>query len=134
VTSRRAFLIVCSALLSPWAARAQPARKLYRIGWLTAGARPSAASDELDVFRQGMKDLGYAEGRDIAFEFRYAEGKEERLSALAEELVRLRVDAIVTVAAPVTRAAKAATATIPIVMVQSGDPIAAGLVASYASR
>jgi len=132
VTSRRAFLIVCGAFLSPWAALAQPTRKLYRIGWLTAGARPSGSSAELDAFRQGLKDLGYTEGRDIAFEFRYAEGKEERLSALAEELVRLRVDAIVTVASPVTRAAKGVTGTIPIIMVQSGDPIAAGLVASYA--
>jgi putative ABC transport system substrate-binding protein len=127
------FLLAAGTLLAArFVTAAQKAGKVYRIGWLTAGARPSESSAEFGAFRNGLKELRYVEGRDIAFEFRYAEGKEERLSALAEELVKLGVDVIVTVAAPVTRAAKAATGTIPIVMVQSGDPIAAGLVASYA--
>jgi putative ABC transport system substrate-binding protein len=85
-----------------------------------------------DAFRQGLRELGYVEGRNIVIETRSAEGKSERLPGLAAELVRLTVDVIVAASPPATEAAKQATSTIPIVFALSGDPVAAGLVASLA--
>ncbi len=86
----------------------------------------------MDALRAGLRDAGYVEGKNIVIEFRWAEGKYDRLPELAAELVRLKVDVIVTHATVGTRAAKQATTTIPIVMAASGDPVAAGLVASLA--
>ena len=111
----------------------QPAKKIPRIGFLT----PISASDpqsalRLDAFRQGLRDLGYVEGKDINIEYRYAEGRPERLPALAEELVRLKVDIFVVANDATARAAKKSTATIPIVMAQSGNPIGSGVIASLA--
>ena len=93
---------------------------------------PSATPARIETFRQGLRELGYVEGKNIVIEWRYAEGKLDRLPALAAELVRLKVDIIVTAGAPATRAAKEATATIPIVMMQDGDPVGSGFVASLA--
>ena len=114
----------------------EPAGKLPRIGFLSRELHPSdsraAESRRLEFFRQGLRELGYIEGKNLIIEYRYAEGRPERLPALAEELVRLKVDIIVTDTAAPARAAKKVTSTIPIVMVNAGSPIQAGLVASLA--
>jgi putative tryptophan/tyrosine transport system substrate-binding protein len=105
--------------------------KIPRIGFLIA-ASPSSVSARLEAFRQGLRELGYVEGKNIVIEWRYAEGKLDRLPALAAELVRLKIDIILTGAPATTRAAKEATVTIPIVMAQDTDPVANGFVASLA--
>ena len=110
---------------------AQQPKKVPRIGYLNATA-PSNISARIEPFRQGLRELGYVEGKNIIIEYRFAEGKFDRLPALAAELVRLKVDVIVTGAATSTRAAKEATATIPIVMAQDSDPVANGFVSSLA--
>ena len=132
---RRAFLQGLSAALlaTPAPAIAQPAARLRRVGFLS----PAASSDArmlglLDVFRQGLVELGYVEGRTFAIEPRWAEEHYERLPQMATELVALKVDVILAVAVPAVRAAKAATQTIPIVMAAVVDPVATGLVSSLA--
>jgi putative ABC transport system substrate-binding protein len=100
------------------------------LGVLTLGSPEPAAPYE--AFRQALHELGYAEGRDLALEWRFADGASERLPGLADELVRLAVDVIFAVSTPASLAAKAATATIPIVMTRVGDPVRSGLVASLA--
>jgi putative ABC transport system substrate-binding protein len=128
-------LTVASAGLlfaAPLAADAQPAGKpVPRIGYLD-GASLSANSVRVDAFRQGLRELGYIEGQNIAIEWRSAEGEVDRLPRLAAELVRLKVDVIVTGGAGATRPAKEATATIPIVMAQDTDPVESGFVTSLA--
>jgi putative ABC transport system substrate-binding protein len=111
-------------------AQAQQPAKLPRIGFLGSSAASSSA--RIDGFRQGLRELGYVEGKNIAIEYRYEEEKLDRQNALAAELVRLKVDIIVTAGAGATRAAKAATSTIPIVMSQDPDPVGNGFVASLA--
>src|SRR5712691_3820776 len=118
-----------SLLAAPLAAEAQPAGKIPRVGVLVLGLPDRG----LDPFRQGLQDLGYVEGKNIAIAYRFAEGKAERLPELAAELVGLKVDMIVAYAFLAARAAKQATQTIPIVMVDVGrDPVEAGLVESLA--
>jgi putative ABC transport system substrate-binding protein len=112
-------------------AEAQQPTKVPRIGYLYAGD-PSTQSARIEAFRQGLRDLGYVEGKNIVIERRYAEGKYDRLPALVAELVRLKVDIIVTGGPISTRRAKEATVTIPIVMTQDSDPVANGFVASLA--
>jgi putative ABC transport system substrate-binding protein len=112
-------------------AAAQQAKKVPRIGFLSS-VSPSTISARVDAFHQGLRELGYVEGKNMLIEYRYAEGKVDRLSALAAELVRLNVDVIVASAPPPTRAAKHATATIPIVMAFDDDPVGSGFVASLA--
>ena len=104
---------------------------MHRIGFLGSTSAAGLAS-RLEAFRVGLRDLGYIEGKNLVIEFRWAEGKYDRLPELAAELVRLNVDLIVTAATPGVRAAKQATTTIPIVMASVGDPVASGLVASLA--
>ena len=132
---RRQFLIAAGALLAtPLRGFAQqPAATMPRIGFLGVAA-PAAWRPRLDAFRAGLRDLGYVEGKNIAIEFRFAEGRYDRLPALAAELVRLRVDVIVTHSVPGALAAKEATATIPIpvVMTNVGDAVERGIVASLA--
>ena len=108
----------------------QPTGKRPRIGFLWASSGPSP--DARAGIHQGLRKLGYIEGQNITIEYRYAEGKFERLPVLAAELVRLKVDVIVTGGSTATRAAKEATSTIPIVMTQDNDPVASGFVASLA--
>jgi putative ABC transport system substrate-binding protein len=121
--------LVLGLLAAPLAARAQqPPAKTARIGLLFFV--PTPPLDE--AFRQGLRELGYIEGQNIAIEYRSAEGKSERLPGLAAELVRLKVDVIVAASPPATEAAKRATSTIPIVFTVSGDPVAEGLVTSLA--
>jgi putative ABC transport system substrate-binding protein len=110
---------------------AQQPAKIPRIGYLT-NASLSALEARTEAFRQGLRELGYVEGKNILIEWRSPEGKVDRLAALAAELVRLKVDVIVTTGASVTRAAKEATVTIPVVMAQDNDPVANGFVTSLA--
>jgi putative ABC transport system substrate-binding protein len=132
---RRQFVIAAGALLAaPLRGFAQqPAATMPRIGFLGV-ATPAAWGPRLDAFRAGLRDLGYVEGKNIAIEFRFAEGQYDRLPALAAELVRLKVDVIVTHSVPGALAAKEATATIPIpvVMTNVGDAVERGIVASLA--
>jgi putative tryptophan/tyrosine transport system substrate-binding protein len=125
-------LTLCAILLALCAsASAQQPTKIPRIAYLTA-ASLSAISERTDTFRQGLRDLGYVEGKNIVIEWRSTDGKLDRLPALAAELVRLKVDVIVTAGSAVTRPAKQATSTIPIVMAQDTDPVGNGFVASLA--
>ena len=119
-------LAICEAR-----AEAQQPTKLPRIGYL-ANASLSAASARTKAFRQGLRELGYVEGKNIVIEWRSAEGKRDRQRALAAELVRLKVDVIVARGSGDIRAAREATATIPIVMIQGGDAVGSGFVASLA--
>ena len=112
----------------PLAARPQEARKIPRIGYLAAATRLSLRRS----FLQGLRELGYVDGKNILIEYRLAGGKFNRLPALAAELVRLNVDVLVTVVTQASLAAKAATKTIPVVMLGVSDPVASGLVASLA--
>jgi putative tryptophan/tyrosine transport system substrate-binding protein len=112
-------------------AEAQHAAKIPRIGYLSA-ASASEVAFRIEPFRQGLRELGYVEGKNIVIEYRYGEGKFDRLPELAAELVRLKVDIIVTAGPSATRPAKNATDTIPIVMTQDSDPIANGFIASLA--
>jgi putative ABC transport system substrate-binding protein len=118
-------------LLAPPAADAQQPTKVPRIGVLLFSS-PSAISARFEGFRQGLRELGYIEGNNFVIEWRFAEGKRERLPQLAAELVRLKVDIILTGGPTSTRAAKEATATIPIVMGFDTDPVGSGFVASLA--
>ena len=111
-------------------AKAQQSTKIPRLGLLMA-LSPEESVD-IKAFRQGLSALGYVEGKNVAFEYRYAEGKMDRLPALAAELVTLKVDVIVALTPPAARAAKNATKTIPIVMRSTDDPVASGLVDSLA--
>ena len=132
---RRQFLAAAGALLAaPLHVFAQQAvATMPRIGFLGVST-PAAWAPRIDAFRAGLRDLGYVEGKNILIEFRFAEGKYDRLPELAAELVRLKVDVIVTHSAPGALAAKQATGTnpIPVVMTNIGDPVALGLVASLA--
>jgi putative ABC transport system substrate-binding protein len=112
-------------------AEAQQPKKVPRIGYLGA-VSPSAVSARTEAFRQGLRELGYVEGKNIVIEWRSSEGKQDRLPSLVAELVRLKVDVIITAGPQSTRAAKEATVTIPIVMAQANDPLGNGFVASLA--
>lgn len=131
-------IVLCTLLLAlSNPAQAQQPKSIPRLGYLSRDLRPSdsraAAPRNLEAFRAGLRQLGYVEGKNIIIEYRFAEGRFERLPALAEELVRLKVEIIVTDTAGSARAAKKATSTIPIVMASSGsDPVQSGLVASLA--
>ena len=126
-------LLTLSAMLFAvsFPTEAQQPKKVYRIGYLQTSSREQLLH-LTKALKEGMQDLGYVEGRDITFEHRFADGKPERLPALAAELVRLNEDVIVTATNPTTVAAKLATSTIPIVMANGNDPVGAGLVASLA--
>jgi len=128
--------LVCFALYATlfalcFPAQAQQPKKVPRIGFL-ASRSPSSSSSVTEAFRQGLRELGYVEGQSIHIEYRYAEGKPDRFLDLASELVRLKVDAIVTSSTPGVLAAKEASSTIPIVFGSINDPVATGLVASLA--
>jgi putative ABC transport system substrate-binding protein len=128
--TRRALGILLLALvaLSPTLSKGEQATKVFHIGFL----RPDAPDFLLDAFREGLRDLGYIEGKNIVIEPRWASGHYDEVPALADELVRMNVDIIVTSATPGAMAAKRATNTIPIVIASSADPVASGIVASLA--
>jgi putative tryptophan/tyrosine transport system substrate-binding protein len=131
--NRRMLLIAfgVGALAAPLGPLAQQPLKPNRVAWLSNGSL-SGNQEFIDDLKTALRDLGYREGKNIVFDFRYAEGKPERLPGLATEIVALKPDVVVTGATPGTRAAKEATATIPIVMIGVSDPIGAGFVASLA--
>jgi putative tryptophan/tyrosine transport system substrate-binding protein len=123
---------LCAMLFAlSYSASAQQSKKVPRIGYLT-GASLSAIEARKDGFRQGLREFGYEDGRNIVIDWRSSEGKSDRNSALAADLVRLKVDVIVTGGSGDTRAARKATATVPIVMAGDGDPVGNGFVASLA--
>jgi putative ABC transport system substrate-binding protein len=124
-------LVAAMLLTVAVAVEAQQPTKIPRIGYLGFGS-PSTIPTRIEAFRQGLRELGYVEGKNIFIEWRSAEGNADRLPSLAAELVRLKVDIIVTNGPYSTRAAKAATVTIPIVMAAVGDPVDDGIVASLA--
>jgi putative ABC transport system substrate-binding protein len=124
-------LLAILILASVHLAGAQQAKKVARIGTLSAGT-PSAQAPYTEAFRQGLRDLGYIEGQNIAIEHRYAQQKLDRFPALTAELLSLKVDVIVTGGAAGTRSARQATSTIPIVMAQDPDPVGSGFVSSLA--
>jgi ABC-type uncharacterized transport system substrate-binding protein len=127
--NRRAFVTGLGAVITaPRAAEAEQAGKVYRIGLLS----PTSQGLGIEGFREGLRGLGYVEGRNVVLEHRSAEGRFDRLPELAAELVGLRVDVIVAVVTQASLAAKNATKTIPIVMLAVGDPVGAGLVTSLA--
>jgi len=130
-TSLASILFAGALLAVAIMVEAQQPTKVPRIGFLTATSS-STISDRSEAFRQGLRELGYMEGKSIIIEWRYAEGKLDRLPALAAELVRLKVDVIVTGGVGGTRVANEATNTIPIVMAQDPDPVANGFVVSLA--
>ena len=113
-------------------AEAQQPKEVPRIGYLTADSRSTREDVRAEAFRQGLREFGYVEGKNIIIEWRSAEGKLDRLHAFATELVRLKVDVIVTGGPTATRPVKEATTTIPIVMTQDSDPVGNGFVASLA--
>jgi putative tryptophan/tyrosine transport system substrate-binding protein len=128
---RREFItLLGGAAAWPLAAGAQQPAKVYRIGFLWDS--PDAFLDALEAFRQGLRELGYVEGRTVAIEYRWAEGKPERMRELAEELVRLKVDVIMAPSSIYTEAAKRATSTIPIIFMSHADPLGSSHVASLA--
>jgi putative ABC transport system substrate-binding protein len=131
---RRTFIsgVTLGFLTAPLAAEAQQAGKVARIGYLVTGSLEALEPTRVDALRQGLREHGYVEGQNILIEYRAADGRVERLAALAAELARLKVDVIVAVATPGGRAARQATTTIPIVVVAMGDPVGDGLVASLA--
>ena len=130
---RREFITLLGGVASwPLAARAEQVGKMPRIGYLSPGSASPGPLAYHDEFQRGLHELGYVEGRNIVIEYRFAEGKFDRLDQLAAELARLNVDIIVSVVTQASLAAKNATSTIPIVIVSVGDPVGAGLVASLA--
>ena len=131
--NRRKLLIAlgAGALGAPFASFAQQQVKVRRIGFLGAISASGYAS-QMEGFRSGLRDFGYVEGKNLVVEYRWAEGQYERLPELVAELIRSKVEVIVTHGTPGTRAAKQATTTIPIVMATVADPVATGIVVSFA--
>ena len=131
--NRRAFVTgLGAALVAPQTAAAQPAGKVARIGFLEQGASPSSADSVREAFRRQLRELGYIEGQNVVFEYRFAEGRAERLPDFAADLIRLKMDVIVGGGTLGPLAAKRATSTIPIVMAAAGDPLGTGLVMNLA--
>ena len=126
-----AVVLAVSLILAPLAAGAQPPGKVYRVGVLETTSMALNAAN-LEAFRQGLRELGYVEGHNFKIEYRSADGRRERFPELATELVRLKVDVILTRGTPAVIAAKNATGTIPVVMAANGDPLLSGVVAGLA--
>jgi putative tryptophan/tyrosine transport system substrate-binding protein len=135
MNTRRKLIIAfgASALTAPFASFAQQQGKIWRVGFLSQRARPdSLDSGAISELRRGMRELGYVEGKNLNIEWRFADGKAERLPGLAAELAQMKVGIIVAVGSLATSAAQRATTTIPIVMVSVSDPVGIGLVKSLA--
>ena len=128
---RRTFIMLFGSAAATWplASRAQP--KIPRIGFM-GNSTAALEANLVDAFREGLRELGYEEGRNIAIEYRWADGKYDHFPVLVAELIAAKVDAIVTAGTPAALAVKSATTTVPLVMVAVGDPIGTGLVPSSA--
>jgi putative ABC transport system substrate-binding protein len=127
--TRLGLLVTAYLVVASLGADAQPARKVPRVGYLTLGA-PGSNPQLAEAFRQGLRDLGWLEGQNIVLEYRFGEGRDDRLPALAAELVRQNPDAIVATSTLSAVALSKATKAIPVVMIGTGDPVSLGLVAS----
>ena len=125
------YCLLATVLLGTFSANAQPVKKLPLVGFIVPGTHSTYAA-RIEAFQQSLRNLGYVEGKNINIEYRYAEGKFDRVPDLAAEMVRLKVDVIVTGDTPAIQAVKKVTSTIPIVMGNVADAVAAGLVASLA--
>ena len=132
--TRQLFCLALCALLFAFCfpLQAQEAKKVPRVGYVRVVGGPSPPGPNVEAFRQGLQNLGYVEGKNILIDFRYAEGKPDRVPSLVADLVQAKVDVFISGDAPAIRAAKLATTTIPIVMVINQDPVATGLVDSLA--
>src|SRR5215468_7290613 len=132
--SKKVFLGVAIFSLIAWLcpAEAQQSKKVARLGYVSASGGPASPDARFEVFRQGLRDLGYIEGKNILLEVRYAEGKQDRFPSLVADLVELKVDVLLLTTLPGIRAAKQATKTIPIVIITAQDPVATGIVDSLA--
>jgi len=132
MSARRILVVILTLgiLATPVPTEAQQSAKVPRIGWLSIASRTPAVSHLIEAFWQGLRELGYVEGQNIAIEYRFAEGRPERLPEFAAQLVALKVDIIVTPNPAGTQAAREATRTIPIVILGVADPVGSGLVAS----
>ena len=132
ITRREVLLAIATTLLAmPLPGETQNARKIYRVGYL-GNSSASLEPDLVEAFRQGMRELGYIEGKNLVIEFRWAEGRYDRFASLVTDLIHLPVDVIVTAGTPGTLAAKNATKTIPLVIAVSGDAVGSGLIESLA--
>jgi ABC-type uncharacterized transport system substrate-binding protein len=129
--ARLAIAILLLLLAVPLAAGAQQTGKVYRVGCILAAA-PNEVGHLIKALDEGLRELGYVEGRNVVFERRFAEGRHERLPALAAELIQLKVDVLVTGSNPMIAAVKQVTATVPVVMAVSRDPVGAGFITSLA--
>jgi putative tryptophan/tyrosine transport system substrate-binding protein len=131
--SKRIFCFALSAMIFAlcFSVEAQQQAKVAKIGWLASGSAATLGPGA-ELFRREFRALGYVEGKNVTFEYRYADNKPDRFPALANELVRLKVDVFITPGTPATLAAKNATKTIPIIFYGAGDPVGAGLVDSLA--
>jgi putative tryptophan/tyrosine transport system substrate-binding protein len=125
-------MLALGLLYIPLTTQGQPPTHVYRIGRLSPGSPLPEPNPSLEAFRQGLRELGYVEGQNLVIEYRYAEGRDDRLADLAAELVRLKVDVLVVSGGIAVRAAQHATRTIPIVMMGIPDPVAQGFVTSLA--
>ena len=134
VRRKSTFFVVLYAMLFALSlpVEAQQPKRVPRIGYVRVVGIPSTSGPNVEAFRRGLRDLGYVEGENIVIEFRYAEGKADRIPSLVAELVQLKVDVLVSGDDPTIRVAKQATKTIPIVMLINQDPVATGLVDSLA--
>jgi ABC-type uncharacterized transport system substrate-binding protein len=133
-TLGRIVTLALGLLVPPLTAEAQQAPRVYRIGGLSAGPPPPTPTVQMQAFQEELRDLGYVEGHNLVIEYRYGEGKAERLREVAAALVQLPVDVIVAQGASGTRGAQRATRTIPIVMTGNYDPVGEGFVASLARQ
>jgi putative ABC transport system substrate-binding protein len=122
-------ILVLAVIAAPLAAEAQQTGKVHRIGFL-GNTTAALEANLVGPFREGLRDLGYVEGRNILIEYRWVEGQYERLPALIGELIAQKVDVIVTAGTPATLAVKKATTSVPLVMVAVGDPVGTGIVPS----
>src|SRR4030095_9920563 len=131
-TALRSILFAGALLAVAVTVHAQQPNKVPRIGYLSGAGDPSNPGPNVEAFQRGLQELGHIEGKNILVEYRYIEGKRDRVTSLVAELVQLKVDVLVSPNLPSIRAAKQATKTIPIVMVINWDPVAEGLIDSLA--
>src|SRR5215470_2382390 len=131
ITRRAAITSLASVLAAPFVAAAQQPTRIWRVGFLSGGGRPPDGAPPL-ALRQALRDLGYVEQQNVVYVARFADAKQERLPALAAELVGLKVDVIVTAGGPASTAAKQASSSIPIVLALVGDADGIGLIESLA--
>src|ERR1043166_8795963 len=128
---RREFITFLGATVAAWPIVAPAQQKIPRIGFM-GNSTAALEANLVDAFREGLRELGYEEGRNIVIEYRWADGEYERFSTLVAELIAARVDLIVTAGTPAALAVKKATTTVPIIMAAVGDPVGTGLVPSLA--